>query len=211
MASQSFTGVPIPAELPENCCDYTTTTPEASFLVATCVGHELRNDSRGGDALWLAFKFAPGQKADGGVDVDSEKIIYAQRTFNGGGAEITIKDLKILGWQQDAWEALANNDIGLSGVKDHAVRLVIGPEEFNNKTTIRVRFINAVPAKLNTDALASLKARVAGTVVAVYSGQRTGGGAKKEASTGSSPPPAVAGSAGAGGAAGDTSGDTLRF
>ena len=98
----SFAGVPLPTELPENASDYVTSLPESAFIVAECVGHELRNDSRGGDALWLAFKPEPGQKADGGVDVDPEKLVYGQRSFNGGGADITIKDLKIRGWQQDA-------------------------------------------------------------------------------------------------------------
>jgi hypothetical protein len=206
----SFVGVPLPTELPENASDYVTTLPESAFIVAECVGHELRNDSRGGDALWLAFKPEPGQKADGGVDVDPEKLIYSQRSFNGGGADITIKDLKILGWQQDAWEALQQNDIGMSGIKGKKVRLVIGPEEFNNKTTIRVKFINAVPAKLGNDALAALKARVAGKVQDIFSGKSTGA-PKKDASTGSSPPPAVAGTTTEGTAANAAAGDNLTF
>jgi len=206
----SFAGVPLPTELPENASDYVTSLPESAFIVAECVGHELRNDSRGGDALWLAFKPEPGQKADGGVDVDPEKLIYSQRSFNGGGADITIKDLKILGWQQDAWEALQQNDIGMSGIKGKKVRLVIGPEEFNNKTTIRVKFINAVPAKLGNDALAALKARLAGKVQDIYSGKSTGA-PKKDASTGSSPPPAVAGTSTDGTAANAAAGDNLTF
>jgi hypothetical protein len=206
----SFAGVPLPTELPENASDYVTSLPESAFIVAECVGHELRNDSRGGEALWLAFKPEPGQKADGGVDVDSEKLIYSQRSFNGGGADITIKDLKILGWQQDAWEALQQNDIGMSGIKGKKVRLVIGPEEFNNKTTIRVKFINAVPAKLGNDALAALKARVAGKVQDIFSGKSTGV-PKKDASTGSSPPPAVAGMTTDGTAANAAAGDNLTF
>ena len=206
----SFAGVPLPTELPENASDYVTTLPESAFIVAECVGHELRNDSRGGDALWLAFKPEPGQKADGGVDVDPEKLIYSQRSFNGGGADITIKDLKILGWQQDAWEALQQNDIGMSGIKGKKVRLVIGPEEFNNKTTIRVKFINAVPAKLGNDALAALKARVAGKVQDIFSGKSTAA-PKKDASTGSSPPPAVAGAATDGTATNAAAGDNLTF
>jgi len=206
----SFAGVPLPTELPENASDYVTSLPESAFIVAECVGHELRNDSRGGDALWLAFKPEPGQKADGGVDVDPEKLIYSQRSFNGGGADITIKDLKILGWQQDAWEALQQNDIGMSGIKGKKVRLVIGPEEFNNKTTIRVKFINAVPAKLGNDALAALKARVAGKVQDIFSGKSTGA-PKKDASTGSSPPPAVAGTSTDGTAANAAAGDNLTF
>lgn len=206
----SFTGVPLPADMPENASDYVTSTPESPFLLAKCVGHELRNDSRGGDALWLAFKPEPGQKADGGVDVDPEKLIYSQRSFNGGGADISLKELKILGWEKDAWEALLNNDIGLSGVKDHVVRLVIGPEEFNNKTTIRVRFVNAVPAKLASDALAALKARLAGKVQDIYSGKSTGA-PKKDAGTGSSPPPAVAGTTTDGTAANAAAGDNLTF
>ena len=68
----SFAGVPLPTELPENASDYVTSLPESAFIVAECVGHELRNDSRGGDALWLAFKPEPGQKADGGVPVDPD-------------------------------------------------------------------------------------------------------------------------------------------
>ena len=205
----SSIGVPLPAELPENATDYCTTLPESAFIVAECVGHELRNDSRGGDALWLAFKPEPGQKADGGVPVDPEKLIYSQRSFNGGGADISLKDLKILGWQQDAWDALLNNDVGLSGIKGKKVRLVIGPEEFNNKTTIRVKFINAVPAKMTTDALAALKNRLAGKVQDVYSGKATAD-PKKEAAAGNSPPPAVAGSV-PGAAAGGTEGDNLTF
>ena len=55
----SSIGVPLPAELPENASDYCTTQPGSDFIVAECVGHELRNDSRGGDALtlgaWRAF------------------------------------------------------------------------------------------------------------------------------------------------------------
>ncbi len=206
----SFAGVALPTELPENASDYVTTLPESAFIVAECVGHELRNDSRGGEALWLAFKPDPGQKADGGVDVDPEKLIYSQRSFNGGGADITIKDLKILGWQQDAWEALQQNDIGMSGIKGKKVRLVIGPEEFNNKTTIRVKFINAVPAKLGNDALAALKARVAGKVQDIFSGKATSA-PKKDASTGSSPPPAVAGTSTDGTATNAAAGDNLTF
>ena len=203
----SFIGVSLPAELPENASDYVTSQPESAFIVAECVGHELRNDSRGGDALWLAFKPEPGQKADGGVPVDPEKLIYSQRSFNGGGADISLKDLRILGWQQDAWDALLNNDIGMSGIKDHVVRLVIGPEEFNNKTTIRVKFVNAVPAKLATDALSALKARLAGKVQDIFSGKSTST-PKKDAAIGSSPPPAVGGTTGA---APGTEGDNLTF
>lgn len=203
----SSIGVPLPAELPENATDYVTSQPESAFIVAECVGHELRNDSRGGDALWLAFKPEPGQKADGGVPVDPEKLIYSQRSFNGGGADISLKDLRILGWQQDAWDALLNNDVGLSGIKGKKVRLVIGPEEFNNKTTIRVKFINAVPAKMTTDALSALKNRLAGKVQDIFSGKSTST-PKKDAATGSSPPPAVGGTAGA---APGTEGDNLTF
>ena len=203
----SFIGVPLPAELPENATDYVTSQPESAFIVAECVGHELRNDSRGGDALWLAFKPEPGQKADGGVPVDPEKLIYSQRSFNGGGADISLKDLKILGWQQDAWDALLNNDVGLSGIKGKKVRLVIGPEEFNNKTTIRVKYINAVPAKMSADSVASLKNRLAGKVKDIFSGKSTSA-PKKDAATGSSPPPAVGGTAGA---APGTEGDNLTF
>ena len=206
----SFAGVPLPTELPENASDYVTTLPESAFIVAECVGHELRNDSRGGDALWLAFKPDPGQKADGGVDVDPEKLIYSQRSFNGGGADITIKDLKILGWQQDAWEALQQNDIGMSGIKGRKVRLVIAPEEYNNKTTIRIKYINAVPAKMAPDAVAALKARLAGKVKDVFSGKSTAA-PKKDAGTGSSPPPAVVGTSTDGTAANAAAGDNLTF
>ena len=176
----SSIGVPLPAELPENASDYCTTLPESAFIVAECVGHELHNDSRGGEALWLAFKPEPGQKADGGVVVDSEKLVYASRSFNGGGADVTLKDLKILGWSEDAWDALAANDIGLSGIKGRKVRLVIAPEEYNGKTTIRVKYINAVPAKMSAESVASLKNRLAGKVQDVYSGKATAAPKKKE-------------------------------
>jgi len=206
----SYIGVPLPAELPENASDYVTTQPETPYLTAECVGHELRNDTRGGDALVLAFKFDPDQKADGGVVVDSEKLVYGQRSFNGGGADVTLKDLKILGWTEDAWDALAANDIGLSGIKGRKVRLVIAPEEYNGKTTIRIKYINAVPAKMAPDAVAALKARLAGKVKDIFSGKSTGT-PKKDASTGSSPPPAVAGTVTDGTAANAAAGDNLTF
>ena len=203
----SFIGVSLPAELPENASDYVTTQPESAYLTGECVGHELRNDTRGGDALILAFKLDPDQKADGGVVVDSEKLVYASRSFNGGGADVTLKDLKILGWSEEAWDALAANDIGLSGIKGRKVRLVIAPEEYNGKTTIRVKYINAVPAKMSADSVASLRNRLAGKVKDIFSGKSTST-PKKDAATGSSPPPAVGGTAGA---APGTEGDNLTF
>ena len=203
----SFIGVPLPAELPENATDYVTTQPESAYLTGECVGHELRNDTRGGDALILAFKLDPDQKADGGVVVDSEKLVYASRSFNGGGADVTLKDLKILGWSEEAWDALAANDIGLSGIKGRKVRLVIAPEEYNGQTTVRVKYINAVPAKMSAESVASLKNRLAGKVKDIFSGKSTST-PKKDAAIGSSPPPAVGGTAGA---APGTEGDNLTF
>ena len=57
------------------------------------------------------------------------------------------------------------------------------------------------------DAVAALKARLAGKVKDVFAGKSTGA-PKKDASTGSSPPPAVGGTAGA---APGTEGDNLTF
>ena len=136
---QSKIGVALPTEIPvwqiaQGLCESvgntvvpgqrTTTKPDWFKIHAVCVGHDLRK-YLGQDTACLAFSSVDAATSWRGV-------FYWQLSFD-SCVGATLATLKSLGWQQDAWEALLNNDVGLSGLGDSTCCLVIGLDKNNNQ------------------------------------------------------------------------------
>lgn len=143
-APQSKIGVALPAEIPlwqiaPGLCESVgntvvpgqlTTKPDWFKIDAVCIGHDLR-DYLGQDAVCLAFRSVDAATTWRGV-------FYWQLRFS-DGVDYTLTALKDMGWAADtlgvsaAFEALATNDVGLSGLGHRTYSLVIGLDKNNNQ------------------------------------------------------------------------------